>query len=306
MGPWSRVRAAKCQMLVTSLFVLLLGLAVATMAALTYFGAPLAVISHASRERTPFEALHRRAFFAGTGLAGLLALGAVLSSAATVREARGLMAGAFLCFALAFCALVQVAFWRFHDPTQVEDAVLDTYDLVFDRAVKNLSGIWRQELAAIQDTFLCCGKRSPLGLQGSSGADLCQGEGPARQDCLQGLRSFLRNHGNVVSTLTSLGLVSMVYAVLLSAFLCFAIHSGRSLDRKGKYTLSPRAGGRQPQEPSFFRCCQEGPAPRHPPEADVCEARPGPSRCLRASFLLQDTKPPTHGGGSDTAALART
>lgn len=33
------------------------------------------------------------AFFAGTGLAGLLALGAVLSSAATVREARGLMAG---------------------------------------------------------------------------------------------------------------------------------------------------------------------------------------------------------------------
>ncbi|XP_020938272.1 tetraspanin-32 isoform X3 [Sus scrofa] len=278
MGPWSRVRAAKCQMLVTSLFVLLLGLAVATMAALTYFGAPLAVISHASRERTPFEALHRRAFFAGTGLAGLLALGAVLSSAATVREARGLMAGAFLCFALAFCALVQVTFWRFHDPTQVEDAVLDTYDLVFDRAVKNLSGIWRQELAAIQDTFLCCGKSSPLGLQGSSGADLCQGEGPARQ----------------------------VYAVLLSAFLCFAIHSGRSLDRKGKYTLSPRASGRQPQEPSFFRCCQEGPAPRHPPEADVCEARPGPSRCLRASFLLQDTKPPTHGGGSDTAALART
>ncbi|XP_020938273.1 tetraspanin-32 isoform X4 [Sus scrofa] len=187
-------------------------------------------------------------------------------------------AQAFLCFALAFCALVQVTFWRFHDPTQVEDAVLDTYDLVFDRAVKNLSGIWRQELAAIQDTFLCCGKSSPLGLQGSSGADLCQGEGPARQ----------------------------VYAVLLSAFLCFAIHSGRSLDRKGKYTLSPRASGRQPQEPSFFRCCQEGPAPRHPPEADVCEARPGPSRCLRASFLLQDTKPPTHGGGSDTAALART
>ncbi|XP_047630921.1 tetraspanin-32 isoform X3 [Phacochoerus africanus] len=278
MGPWSRVRAAKCQMLVTSLFVLLLGLAVATMAALTYFGAPLAVISHASRERTPFEALHRRAFFAGTGLAGLLALGAVLSSAATVREARGLMVGAFLCFALAFCALVQVAFWRFHDPTQVEDAVLDTYDLVFDRAVKNLSGIWRQELAAIQDTFLCCGKSSPLGLQGSSGADLCQGEEPARQ----------------------------VYAVLLSAFLCFAIHSGRSLDRKGKYTLSPRAGGRQPQEPIFFRCCREGPAPRHAPEADVCEARPGPSRCLRASFLLQDTKPPTHGGGSDTAALAHT
>uniref|UniRef100_A0A8C3WBL3 Tetraspanin n=1 Tax=Catagonus wagneri TaxID=51154 RepID=A0A8C3WBL3_9CETA len=239
MGPGSRVRAAKCQMLVTSLFVLLLGLAMATVAALTFFGAHLAVISHASQERTPFEALHRRAFLAGVSLAGLLALGAVLSAAATVREARGLMAGAFLCFALAFCALVQVTFWRFRNPSQVEDAVLDTYDLVFDRAARDSSGVWRRELAAIQDTFLCCGKSSPLGLQGSSEADLCPGEGPAGQDCLQELRRFLRTHGNTVSTLIGLGLVSTVCAMLLSAFLCFAICSGRSLDRKGKYTLSP-------------------------------------------------------------------
>lgn len=33
---------------------------------------------------------------------------------------------------------------------------------------------------------------------------------------------------------------SQVYAMLLSSFLCFAIRSGRSLDRKGTYTLSPR------------------------------------------------------------------
>lgn len=44
---------------------------------------------------------------------------------------------------------------------QVEDAVLDTYDLVFDQAVKNLSGIWRQELAAIQDTVSCWGRPPP-------------------------------------------------------------------------------------------------------------------------------------------------
>ncbi|XP_045039148.2 tetraspanin-32 isoform X3 [Desmodus rotundus] len=192
MGPWSRVRVAKCQMLVTSFFVLLLGLLLATVAALTYFGAHFAVISRVSPEGSPYEALHRGAFFTGISLAGLLGLGAVLSAAATVREAGRLMAGGFLCFALVFCALVQVAFWRLRNPTQVEDAVLDTYDLAFDRAMRSSPGAWRQELLAIQDTgswgsgsqgplclslqFLCCGKSSPSGLLGSAEADLCPRE----------------------------------------------------------------------------------------------------------------------------------
>ncbi|XP_030887067.1 tetraspanin-32 isoform X3 [Leptonychotes weddellii] len=181
MQPWSRVRVAKCQMLVTSFFVLLLGLSVATLAVLTYFGAHFAIIGHVSSDRTPYEAMHRWAFYIGISLAGLLTLGAVLGAAATVREAGGLMAGGFLCFALVFSALVQVAFWRFHNPTQVEDAFLDTYDLVYDRAVKNLSGTPRQQLVAIQDMFLCCGKSSPFSLLGDAEAGLCQGEQAARQ-----------------------------------------------------------------------------------------------------------------------------
>ncbi|XP_066233804.1 tetraspanin-32 [Saccopteryx leptura] len=239
MGPWSRVRVAKCQLLVTSFFVLLLGLLVASMAVLTYLGAHFAVIGRASPVGSPYEAVHRWAFFTGISLAGLLILGAVLSAAATVREAGGLMAGGFLCFALVFCVLVQVAFWRHHNPTQVEDAMLDTYDLVYDQAVKGSSGTRRQELVAIQDTFLCCGKSSPLGLPGGADADLCRGEGAAVQDCLQSITSFLRTHGHVASTLTSIGLASMVYAMLISSFLWFAIRSGHSLDRKGTYALSP-------------------------------------------------------------------
>ncbi|XP_027973914.1 tetraspanin-32 isoform X5 [Eumetopias jubatus] len=259
MGPWSRVRAAKCQMLVTSFFVLLLGLSMATLAALTYFGAHFAVIGRASSDRTPYEAMHRWAFYVGISLAGLLTLGAILGAAATVREAGGLMAGGFLCFALVFGALVQVAFWRFHNPTQVEDALLDAYDLLYDRAVKNLSGTPRQQLLAIQDTFLCCGKSSPFSLLGDVEAGLCRGEQAARQDCLVGIRSFLRTHRNIASTLTGIGLAAMVYAMLLSSFLWFAIRSGGSLDRKGKYTLSRRVPGYQPQEPSFFRRSQGSP-----------------------------------------------
>ncbi|XP_027973911.1 tetraspanin-32 isoform X2 [Eumetopias jubatus] len=341
MGPWSRVRAAKCQMLVTSFFVLLLGLSMATLAALTYFGAHFAVIGRASSDRTPYEAMHRWAFYVGISLAGLLTLGAILGAAATAslhstghlfswvslftrrplggetpapacaglqmrpegvlcQPSQGHMArgsGAptkpvqegggdadtsalwtprlcgrlpdelpralgdegFLCFALVFGALVQVAFWRFHNPTQVEDALLDAYDLLYDRAVKNLSGTPRQQLLAIQDTFLCCGKSSPFSLLGDVEAGLCRGEQAARQDCLVGIRSFLRTHRNIASTLTGIGLAAMVYAMLLSSFLWFAIRSGGSLDRKGKYTLSRRVPGYQPQEPSFFRRSQGSP-----------------------------------------------
>ncbi|KAJ8795594.1 hypothetical protein J1605_002356 [Eschrichtius robustus] len=65
----------------------------ATTAVLTYLGPHFAVIGHASSKRTPYEVLHLWAVSAGIILAGLLTLGAVLSAAATVREAGGLMAG---------------------------------------------------------------------------------------------------------------------------------------------------------------------------------------------------------------------
>ncbi|XP_045228313.2 tetraspanin-32 isoform X6 [Macaca fascicularis] len=268
MGPWSRVRVAKCQMLVTCFFILLLGLSVATMVTFTYFGAHFAVIRRASLEKNPYQAVHQWAFSAGLSLVGLLTLGAVLSAAGTVREAQGLMAGneekengqgrpdhpaasdgedleeGFLCFSLAFCTQVQLVFWRLHSPTQVEDAMLDTYDLVYEQAMKGMSHVGRQELAAIQDT-----------------------------DCLQGIRSFLRIHQQVASSLTSISLALTVSALLLSSFLWFAIRSGCSLDRKGQYTLAPRACGRQPQEPSVFRRSQGGPAHCLRSEADAIDPR---------------------------------
>ncbi|XP_008068478.1 tetraspanin-32 [Carlito syrichta] len=288
MGPWSRVRAAKCQMLVTGFFVLLLGLCVATVSGLTYFGAHFAVISRASLERNPYEAMHRGAFLVGVSLGGLLALGAVLSAAAAVREAQGLMAGAFLCFALAFCALVQVLFWKFHNPTQVEDAMLDTYDLVYDQAVRTASHVRRQELAAIQDMFLCCGKSSPFSRLGGAEAGLCQGEDAKREDCLQGLPSYLRTQQHVASTLTSVGLALTAYALLLSAFLWLAIRSGRSLDRRGKYALAPRAHGFQSPEPRLLRHPQGGLTCHPPSEADAAGDHQGPRGHSGSPWRRQD------------------
>nr|XP_044997784.1 tetraspanin-32 [Jaculus jaculus] len=272
MEHWSRVKIAKCQMLVTGFFVLLLGLSVATMVTFIHFGDHFAVIGHVSLERNQYEAMRRWAFYVGISLAGLLSLGAALSATATVREAQGLMAGGFLCFALAFCVLVQVAFWRFRNPTQVEDAVLDTYDLVYDQAVRNPLRSWQWDLTAIQDTFLCCGKKSPLGLLGSLEANLCQGEEAMREDCLQSIGTFLRTQGSIASTLTSAGLALTVYSMMLSAFLWFAILSRCGLDRKGRYALTPRTRDCQPQEPSLFRRthCESAPhGPQCPCEAET-------------------------------------
>ncbi|GAB5578222.1 tetraspanin-32 isoform X2 [Prionailurus iriomotensis] len=304
MQSWSRVRVAKCQLLVTSSFVLgepvpsetmklrevgqwtrdtqtllsgapfcaqpcphtaglphpqLLGLSMAAMAAVNYLGTHFAVVGRASSDRTPYETTRRWASCTSISLAGLLTLGAVLGAVATVREAGGLMAGGFLCFALAFCILVQVALWRFHNPAQVEDAVLDTYDLVYDQAVRSSSVTLRQQLVAIQDTFLCCGKNSPFGLLGGTEVSLCPGEEATRQDCLVGVRSFLRTYGNIASTLTGIGLASTAYAVLLSSFLWFAFRSGCSLDRRGKYTLSRRPVTAGPRSPASSDVPRGGP-----------------------------------------------
>ncbi|XP_006508684.1 tetraspanin-32 isoform X3 [Mus musculus] len=229
MGHWNRIKIAKCQILITNFLVLLLGLSMATMVVVIHFGDHFTVIGHASLERNPYETLRYWAFYVGISLAGLLSLGAALSTIATVREAHGLMAA-------------------------VEDAVLDTYDFVYDQAMKSPSSNWWQELAVIQDTFLCCGKKSPFGLLVSTGAIMCQGREAMREDCLQSIRNVLWTHYSIASILTCTSLALTVYAMMLCAFLWFAIHSYHGLDRKGRYSLTPpRSHGFQTQEPSLFR-----------------------------------------------------
>uniref|UniRef100_A0A8C9J7R7 Tetraspanin-32 n=1 Tax=Panthera tigris altaica TaxID=74533 RepID=A0A8C9J7R7_PANTA len=267
----------------------LLGLSMAAMAAVNYLGTHFAVVGHASSDRTPYEATRRWAFCTSISLAGTLTLGAVLGAVATVREAGGLMAGGFLCFALAFCVLVQVAFWRFHNPAQVEDAVLDTYDLVYDQAVRSSSATLRQQLVAIQDTFLCCGKSSPFGLLGATEVSLCPGEEATRQDCLVGVRSFLRTWGNIASTLTGIGLASTVRS---PAALPQPSPPARGLVHSrtaSHYPLLLRARDCPPQEPSFFRRSPGGPALQHPMEADVLDGRLRASRPSGGPQFLQDS-----------------
>ncbi|XP_037755571.1 tetraspanin-32 isoform X1 [Chelonia mydas] len=203
MGRRHWVRTTKCQLIVTSLFVMLLGLAVSILTIITRYGAHFSVISGVSSEANPYRIFHNVAFYSGICLTMILVLAALLSTVATVRESVCLMAMGFFCFAIVFCALIQAAFWRYTNNREVEDAMMDVYDSVYEEVRRNLSSFRRQELATIHETFLCCGKQSPFGETGGIEEETCPSEpmGTARADCLQEIQDFLKKHMDFVSVL---------------------------------------------------------------------------------------------------------
>ncbi|KAM9372875.1 tetraspanin-32 [Phaethornis superciliosus] len=242
MGPKCWMRTTKCQLLVTSLCVMLLGLSIATLSTVTHYGLHFSLMSDISLENNSYRVIHHTAFYFGICLSMTLILAALLSSAATVRESRRLTATGFFCFALAFCGLIPTACWRYMHGTEVEDSMLDVYDLVYEEVRRNASSIRKQELTAIHQAFLCCGKHSPFGDTTSVESRTCpsgqvQGAG---QDCLQEIQDFLKKHLDFVSTLLGITIGFTVYGMLLTSFLWFSIHFSSNLDRKGKYILRER------------------------------------------------------------------
>ncbi|XP_069713975.1 tetraspanin-32 isoform X4 [Phaenicophaeus curvirostris] len=208
------IRTTKCQLLATSLCVMLLGLSIATLSTVTHYGLHFTLISDISLENNSYKVIHYTAFYFGICLSMTLILAALLSCAATVRESQCLIAMGFFCFALAFCGLIPAAFWRYIHSMEVEDSMMDVYDLVYEEVRRNVSSFRRHELTAIHEAFLCCGKRSPFGGTTNVEQKMC----PPGQ---------AHNMGQV-------------YGMILTSFLWFSIHFSSNLDRKGKYILRGR------------------------------------------------------------------
>ncbi|XP_074740792.1 tetraspanin-32 isoform X2 [Strix uralensis] len=242
MGPRCGMRTTKCQLMVTSLCVMLLGLSIATLSTVTHYGLHFTLISNISLENNSYRVIHHAAFYFGICLSMTLILAALLSSAATVRESPCLTAVGFFCFALAFCGLIPAACWRYTHSTEVEDSMMDVYDLVYEEVRRNTSSFRRHELTAIHEAFLCCGKHSPFGDTANIESKTCP-PGPAHdagQDCLQEIQDFLKKHMDFVSTILGVTIGFTVYGMILTSFLWFSIHFSNNLDRKGKYILRER------------------------------------------------------------------
>ncbi|XP_054246356.1 tetraspanin-32 isoform X2 [Indicator indicator] len=242
MGLRCGMRTTKCQLLVTSLCVMLLGLSIATLSTVTHYGLHFTLISDISLEGNSYRVIHHAAFYLGICLSMTLILAALLSSAATVRESQCLTAMGFFCFALAFCGLLPAACWRYTHSSEVEDSMMDVYDHVYEEVRRNNSSSRRHDLTAIHEAFLCCGKHSPFGDTGNIEQKLCPpGQAwDAGQDCLRGIQHFLRKHMDFVSTLLGITIAFMVYGMILTSFLWFSIHFSSNLARKGKYVLRQR------------------------------------------------------------------
>ncbi|NXG57035.1 TSN32 protein, partial [Hemiprocne comata] len=228
-----------CQSLPKNLLFQLLGLSIATLSTVTHYGLHFTVMSDISLDNNSYRVIHYAAFYFGICLSMTLILAALLSSAATVRESQRLTTMGFFCFALAFSGLIPAACWRYTHSTEVEDSMMDVYDLVYEEVRRNTSSIRRYELAAIHEVFLCCGKHSPFGDTANIESKMCP-SGPvhnAGQDCLQEIQDFLKKHLVFVSTLLGVTIGFTIYGMILTSFFWFSIHFRSNLDRKGKYIL---------------------------------------------------------------------
>ncbi|XP_048341973.1 tetraspanin-32 isoform X2 [Sphaerodactylus townsendi] len=202
----SWVQATKCQLLVTSLFGMLLGLSVAILTTITYYEKHFIVISEVLLETNPMRTFLNLVLYAGICLSSLLTIAAILSVIGTWRDLESAMAVGFLCFAVVFCASVQAAYWAITNGTE----------------------------------FLCCGKKLQFEEERNIENETCQSEitGTANEDCLQAIHNILKKHMRFVSIVMIITTIIMVYGMILTSFLCFSIHFNNSLDRKDKYVLT--------------------------------------------------------------------
>ncbi|XP_042301560.1 tetraspanin-32 isoform X1 [Sceloporus undulatus] len=241
MGHRSWVRAVKCQLLATSLFIMLLGLSVSILTIITYYGKHFTVIKDVSLEKNAYyRTFHSVVLYTGMCLSLILMVASLLSIVATVRELERGMAVGFFCFAIVFCVSVQATYWTVTNSALVEDAMMDVYDFVYEDVRSNTSNSKREELQTIHQTFLCCGKRSPFGEESNIENEMCQSKmvDSAKEDCLQEIQHFLKKHMEFVSILMTITVFFMVYGMILTSFLWYSIHFNNSLDRKGKYILA--------------------------------------------------------------------
>ncbi|NXP15922.1 TSN32 protein, partial [Thinocorus orbignyianus] len=190
-----------CQSLPDNLLFQLLGLSIATLSTVTHYGLHFTLLSNVTPESNTYRVIHHTAFYFGICLSMTLILAALLSSAATVRESQCLSAMGFFCFALAFCGLIPAACWRYTRSTEMEESMMDVYDLVYEEVRRNASSSRRHELTAIHEAFHCCGKHSPFGDTAGVEQKTCPSSQvhDKGQDCLQEIRDFLKKHMDFIS-----------------------------------------------------------------------------------------------------------
>ncbi|XP_078076631.1 tetraspanin-32-like [Mustelus asterias] len=231
------IKATKYQLLGISLIVMFLGVAVAAVTLWTSFNDEFFVIRNITIETNRYTRFHDLAVYSGLSTSIFLALLGIICLIGIAKESQYLLSVVLFCFALLFCGVVQMAYWRSTYKQLVENAVKDVYDFLYDDFTRNSSDYSKEDLIAIHSTFLCCGKNSTFSRYTSVENETCFAEGAPLKDCLQTMETRVTDLMVMVDALTVLVGIITVYGIILTAFLCFAGCLIEDWYTKGKYRM---------------------------------------------------------------------
>ncbi|KAM4018258.1 tetraspanin-32 isoform 3-T3 [Anomaloglossus baeobatrachus] len=202
MGAKSWVRVARCQLLVSCLFTMVLAVGCCILVVITGLGSHFTIFTKASSADNMIKNLHYTMVLYGGFVCGLLILTLLLSTFAVIRESQHLMATAFVGFGFLFCALM-------------------------------VGLTWTQEC---QTRFQCCGKNWTR--QTISTPHIVCSNTADDKDCISVITDVLHIHWYWVRTFLLSSLGTTIYGLVLSSFLYFSLPRGNNWERRGEYSLN--------------------------------------------------------------------
>ncbi|XP_066439174.1 tetraspanin-32-like [Eleutherodactylus coqui] len=232
----SWVRVARCQLLVSGLFIMVLAVACCILTVITGLGSHFTVFTEAAPADNTIGDLHYTMMLYGGFVSGLLILTLLLSIISVLRESQNLMAAAFVGFGFLFCALMAGLTWTQDCQIQVKDSILDVYDDLYEQVLRGHPGEAKEHLLQVHEIFQCCGK---IGEQQRISTPLITCNNTADdKDCVSAISDVLHLHWYWVRTLLMSSLGLTVYGMMLSSFLYFSLPRGNIWGRRGEYSLN--------------------------------------------------------------------
>ncbi|KAM5138483.1 tetraspanin-32 [Mantella aurantiaca] len=229
------VRVARCQLLVSCLFILILAVAYCFVTVVTGLSPQFTILIGASPSESPIRDLHHAMILYGSSVCVLLLLTVLVSAVSVQRESQTFMASAFIGFGFLFCILMAGLTWTQDCKSQVEASFLDVYDEIYEQALRRPSEHAKKQLVQTHDAFQCCGKTGGH-LDILDTHNFCKRR--EEQDCVSIISKALHIHLHWVRMLLLLSLGFMVYGMVLTSFLYFSLPTGNVWGRRGEYSLN--------------------------------------------------------------------
>uniref|UniRef100_A0A4W3I6G9 Tetraspanin n=1 Tax=Callorhinchus milii TaxID=7868 RepID=A0A4W3I6G9_CALMI len=143
------------------------------------FSTEFSAIRNVNIEYNKYPAIHDLGVYSCISASAFLILVGLLCAVGTLKESEYLLGIVFFCFALQFCGVVQLIYWRYTSKELVENAVKDVYDFLYEDYMRNTSSPSKHHLTSLHSTFSCCGKTSVFSLYSIVENETCFTEGAA-------------------------------------------------------------------------------------------------------------------------------